>query len=135
MQGPPMSTYKDIAVFLSPGQNKWSRWFSYIGLGVGVLLLLGSIQMYININSLLKEKNSRKDGADFISVTKTITNENMGRDNRFTQDDLKEIKSQSFIEDAAPLISNQFRVKASAGNIIPFSTDLFLESLDEKFLD
>ena len=30
-----------------------SRWFSYIGLGVGVLLLLCSVQMYINIQQLL----------------------------------------------------------------------------------
>ncbi len=130
-----MPSYKNIAPFLSANQNKASRWLSYIGLGAGVLLLLCSIQMYININDLLKEKNSRKDGADFISVTKTITNDNMGKDNRFTSADLDEIKSQPFITDAAPLISNQFRVKASAGNIIPFSTDLFLESLDEKFLD
>ncbi|MEO6732838.1 MAG: FtsX-like permease family protein [Ferruginibacter sp.] len=130
-----MSSYKNIAPFLTAGQNKVSRWLSYVGLGVGVLLLLSSIQMFININGLLKEKNSRKDGADFISVTKTITNENMGKDNRFIGADLAEIKSQPFITDAAPLISNQFRVKASAGNIIPFSTDLFLESLDEKFLD
>lgn len=130
-----MLSFKNIAPFLSAGQNKLSRWLSYIGLGVGVLLLLSSIQMYININSLLKEKSSRKAGADFISVTKTITNENMGKDNRFTDADLKEIKAQPFITDAAPLISNQFRVKASAGSIIPFSTDLFLESLDEKFLD
>jgi hypothetical protein len=48
------------------------------GLGIGVLLLLCSIQMFLNINTLLKEKSTRKDGADFISVTKTITNENMG---------------------------------------------------------
>ncbi len=130
-----MLSYKNIAPFLSAGQNKLSRWLSYTGLGVGVLLLLCSIQMYININDLLKEKNSRKDGADFISVTKTITNDNMGKDNRFTEADIKEVKSQSFITDAAPLISNQFRVKASAGSIIPFSTDLFLESLDDKFLD
>ncbi|MEP7141254.1 MAG: hypothetical protein ABI707_00225 [Ferruginibacter sp.] len=130
-----MPSYKNIAPFLSASQNMLSRWLSYIGLGVGVLLLLCSIQMYVNINDLLKEKNSRKEGADFISVTKTITNDNMGKDNRFTEADIKDIRSQPFIEDAAPLISNQFRVKASAGNIIPFSTDLFLESLDEKFLD
>ena len=130
-----MSSFKNIAPFLSAGQNKASRWMSYIGLAVGVVLLLSSIQMFINIDELLKEKNSRKEGADFISVTKTITNDNMGKDNRFTEADLTEIKSQPFIEDAAPLISNQFRVKASAGNIIPFSTDLFLESLDAKFLD
>ena len=130
----PLS-FKDIAPFLYTNQNAVSRWLSYIGLGAGVLLLLCSIQMYININSLLKEKVARKTGADFISVTKTITNENMGKDNRFSPQEIKEIQSQPFVEDAAPLIANQFRVKASAGNIIPFSTDLFLESVDENFID
>jgi hypothetical protein len=128
-------TFKHIAPFLNTGQNKASRWLSYIGLGIGVLLLLCSVQMYININQLLKEKNPKKTGFDFISVTKTITDQNMGKDNRFTPDDLKEIQSQKFIDDSAPLIANQFRVKASAGNIIPFSTDLFLESINEKFID
>jgi hypothetical protein len=130
-----MLSFKHIAVFLHTGQNKASRWLSYIGLGIGVLLLLCSVQMYININQLLKERYPKKTGFDFISVTKTITDENMARDNRFTSDDLKEIQSQQFIDDAAPLIANQFRVKASAGSIIPFSTDLFLESINEKFID
>lgn len=130
-----MLSFKHIAPFLHTGQNKLSRWFSYIGLGIGVLLLLCSVQMYININQLLKERNPKKTGFDFISVTKTITDENMARDNRFTPENLKEIQSQPFIDDAAPLIANQFRVKASAGNIIPFSTDLFLESINEKFID
>ncbi|MGF2413218.1 FtsX-like permease family protein [Ferruginibacter sp.] len=130
-----MLSFKHIAPFLNTGQNKVSRWFSYIGLGIGVLLLLCSVQMYININQLLKERNPKKTGFDFISVTKIITDENMARDNRFTPDNLKEIQSQLFIDDAAPLIANQFRVKASAGNIIPFSTDLFLESINEKFID
>lgn len=127
--------FKHIAPFLHTNKNKWSRWFSYIGLGVGVLLFLGAVQMYSNINQLLKERTPKKSGFDFISVTKTITDENMGKDNRFSPDELKEIQTQTFIEDAAPLIANQFRVKASAGNIIPFSTDLFLESIDEKFID
>ena len=33
------------------------------------------------------------------------------------------------------MISNQFRAKASAGTIIPFSTDLFLESVKNDFID
>ena len=51
-----MPFFKNIAPFLSGGENRLSRWLSYIGMGVGVLLLLCSIQMYININDLLKEK-------------------------------------------------------------------------------
>jgi hypothetical protein len=128
-------SYKNIQPYLSTGQNKASRWLSYFGLCVGVILLLSSIQMYININQLLKDKNPKRNGFDFISVTKTITNENMAGDNRFTGADVKEIQSQPFVEGAAPLIANQFRVKASAGNIIPFSTDLFVESLNNTFID
>ena len=130
-----VSSYKNIRPFLYSDLNPLSRVLSYAGLGIGVLLLLCSIQMYININQLLKEKSSRKDGSDYISVTKLITNDNMGKDNSFTDSDLADLKAQPFIEAAAPLISNQFRVKASAGNIIPFSTDLFLESVDENFID
>lgn len=130
----PLS-FKDIAPLLNTSKSKISKWISYFGLGVGVVLLLSSMQMFININNLLKENNPRKKGFDFFSITKVITNENMGKDNTFKDDELEEIKKQPFIEDAAPLISNQYRVKASAGNIIPFSTDLFLESLDDAFID
>ncbi|MEO8772398.1 MAG: FtsX-like permease family protein, partial [Ferruginibacter sp.] len=66
---------------------------------------------------------------------KTITNENMGRDNRFSNTDVDELKKQTSINDAAPLLSNQFRVKGSAGSIIPFTTDLFLESVKNDFID
>jgi hypothetical protein len=127
-------SFKSIAPFLKTG-NKTARFFSYAGLAIGVMLLLCCVQMYINLNELLKEKNPRKNGFDFISVTKTITNENMGKDNRFSLQDIEEFKAQKIITDAAPLISNQFRAKASAGDIIPFSTDLFLESIQDNFID
>jgi hypothetical protein len=131
----PRLSFKTIAPFLNIGENNTSKIFSYTGLGIGLLLLLCSVQMYININDLLKEKNIRKNGYDYISVTKTITNQNMGSDNRFSEKDIAELKAQPFISDAAPLVSNEFRAKASAGSIIPFSTDLFLESVKNDFLD
>ena len=128
-------SFKHIAPFLSSKQNKLSRWLSYFGLGIGVLLLLASIQMYININSLLQNKNPKKTGYDFISITKTITNENMARDHRFTDTDLAEIKSHSFITDAGLLRANQFKVIAGAGDVIPFSTDIFVEAINNDFID
>ncbi|MEJ7627457.1 MAG: FtsX-like permease family protein [Ferruginibacter sp.] len=128
-------SFKNIAPFLRFGENRFSKLFSYAGLGIGVLLLLCCLQMFININLLLKDKNIRKNGFDYISITKTITNQNMGSDNRFSEKDIEEIKAQPFTTDAAPLLSNQFRVKASAGSIIPFTTDLFLESVKNDFID
>ncbi len=128
-------TYKNIQPLLITGKNIFSKWLGYIGLGIGVLLLLVSMQMFINIQQLLKENNPRKTGYDFISISKTITNENMGRDNTFSDSDLIRLNARPEIEAISPLIANQFRVKLSAGNIIPFSTDLFLESLDDSFID
>lgn len=122
---------------MQTGTNTSSRWFSYIGLGIGVLLLLCSIQMFINIQQLLGGESPRREGYDFISISKTITNETMGQldKNLFNENDIKEITTKPFIEGVSPLVANRFRVQLSAGDIIPFSTDMFLESLDNSFID
>ena len=128
-------SYKNIRPLIISGNNKFSKWLGYFGLGIGVLLLLVSMQMFINIQQLLKENNPRKSGYDFISISKNITNENMGKDNSFTNADLTKLKTYPGIDAISPLISNQFRVRATAGDVIPFSTDLFLESIDNGFID
>jgi hypothetical protein len=127
--------YKNIQPYLNTHQNKASRLLSYFGLCVGVVLLLCSVQLYININQLLKDKDPKRNGYDFIPVTKTITNENMTDDNRFTMAEIGDLKKQAFIDDIAPSVANQFKLRASAGSLLPFSTDLFAEALDEKFID
>ncbi|MCS3796610.1 hypothetical protein [Niastella sp. OAS944] len=130
-------SFKPIRTLLQTGTNTGSRWFSYIGLGIGVLLLLCSIQMYINIQQLLGGETQRKEGYDFISISKTITNETMGQleKNLFNENDIKDISNKPFVQGVSPLTANRFRVQLSAGDIIPFSTDMFLESLDDKFID
>lgn len=131
----PLS-YKNIEPLIISGKNIFSKWLGYFGLGIGVLLLLVSMQMFVNIQQLLKENNPRKSGGyDFISISKTITNENMGKDNTFSNSDLLNLEKQPTISGVAPLISNKFRVRATAGDIIPFSTDLFLESINDNFID
>jgi hypothetical protein len=128
-------SFKNIAPYLNMGQNRFSRAISYTGLGIGVLLLLCSVQLYVNINQLIKDRNPRKDGYDFISVTKKITNENMGQNHSFSEADINEMKAKPFIEDATPLVANQFLVKATGGSTLPFTSDLFLEAIDNRFLD
>jgi hypothetical protein len=130
-------SFKPIRPLLQTATSATSRWFSYIGLGIGVLLLLCSVQMFINIQQLLGKDSVRKDGFDFISITKTITNETMGqlKKNSFQDADVAELKSKPFISDVAPLIANRFRVQLSGGEQIPFRTDFVLESIENQFLD
>ncbi|MEO8963027.1 MAG: FtsX-like permease family protein [Ginsengibacter sp.] len=129
-------TYKKIQPLIISDKNVFSKWSGYFGLWIGVVLLLVSIQLFINIQQLLKENTPRKSGGyDFISISKTITNDNMGKDNSFTETDLSKLKKQPDIADVAALISNKFRIQATAGDLIPFSTDLFLESINDNFID
>lgn len=130
-------SFAPIKPLLQTGTKAASRWASYIGLGVGVLLLLCSVQMYINVQQLLKDKTVGRSGFDFISITKKVTNESAGdpEKNVFSEDELAEIKKQTFLEDAAPLIASQFHIKISGGEILPVSTDFFLESLEDGFID
>ena len=126
---------KHIAPYLNIHQNKLSRRFSYIGLGIGVLLLLCSLQLFVNINHLMKERSPKKSNYDFISITKRISNENMGKDNSFSPADIEDLKKQPFITDATPLLANRFIVSATGGAALPFSTDIFLEAIDPAFMD
>jgi hypothetical protein len=130
-------SFKPIKPLLQTGTNSASRWFSYAGLGIGVLLLLCSIQMFINIQRLLKEGSIRKDGFDYISITKSVTNETMGTPdkNQFSDKDLAELRAQPFIDGVSPLLPNDFRVTLGAGSVLAFNTDMFLETLDDDFID
>ncbi len=132
-----MPSYKPISQLLQTGSNAWSRRFSYIGLGIGILLLLASLQMFINLQQLMRTGSIRKEGFDYISITRSVTNENMGQKEKhlFTRAMVDSIRQLPFISDAAPLEANLFQVELSAGGILPFSTNLFVESIEDRFLD
>jgi hypothetical protein len=117
------------------GQNTSSRLFSYVGLGIGVLLLMCSVQLFININQLLRDRNPVKSGYDFIAITKKITNENIADDHSFSPAEVADLKAQKFIEDATPMVSNKFVASASGGAALPFTSDIFLEAIDNEFID
>lgn len=128
-------SFKPIRPLLHTGTNAASRWFSYIGLGIGVLLLLASAQMFINIQQMLGGNVIRKHGFDFISVSKKVTNESMARAemNLIYPQEIDELKKQSFIDGVAPLVANEFHVQLGIPGIL--KTDLFLETLDNEFID
>jgi len=126
-------SFKPIKPLLQTGTKASSRWLSYIGLGAGVLLLLVSVQMFINLDQLLNKVNTRKDGFDFISISKKINDENQTIKSVFSTQEIKELQSKPFVDGVAPLIANEFRVHISAQGI--FGTDLFLETLENEFID
>jgi len=130
-------SFSTLKPLFRTGGNTASRLLSYTGLGIGVLLLLCSAQMYVNVQGILQRNQVQKSGYDFISVTRKVTDATMGQPekNRFHAPQIAEMNRQPFVEDVAPLLANRFRVQLTGGELIPFSTDLFLESLNEAFID
>ncbi len=128
-------SFKTIAPYLQTAGNRSSRVFSYLGLGIGVLLLLCSIQLFVNLNQLMKERNAKKTGYDYIAISKKVSDSNIGQELSFSNAEIETLKAQPFIEDATPLIANKFIVSATGGSALPFSTDIFLEAIDNSFID
>ncbi len=130
-------SFKPIKPLLQTGAGAVSRWFSFVGLGLGVLLLLCSIQMFVNIQQLMKGNTAGKNGFDYIAVTKKVTNENMGQAVKtfFTPADIEELRAKKFVTDVAPLVSTNFQLELTGPDMLPFKTNLFLESIPAGFID
>ena len=129
--------FKPVRSLLQTGTSAASRWLSYAGLGIGVLLLFCSIQMLVNIHQLLKGNIIHKNGYDYISITKKVTLENIGDFERsfFDQHEIDELKSKPFIDDVAPLMSTQFQLEIVMPGVFSTPTTLYLEALRPDFID
>ena len=85
------------------------------------------------MQKLTKEGNVRRNGFDYIAITKETSTRSS--QTMFNQDEINEIKGQPFVEDVAPVIASQFKVQLSAGDLLPLTTDFFLETVNTQFLD
>jgi len=108
-------------------------WFAYIGFAVGMLILLGALQLYGQLSALL---SSQKKMGGYVLVSKQV---NMGntlffsRPN-FSTSEIADLKAQKFVDSVAPVTANQYEVSAyveQAG----FYSELFFEAVEKKFLD
>jgi hypothetical protein len=132
-----MLSFKPIRSLLQTGTNTASRWLSYVGLGIGVLLLFCSIQMLVNVHELLKGNIIRKGGYDYISITKKITLENVAdyETSYFNEQEIGELRTKPFIADVAPLVSTQFQLELIVPGVFTTPTTLYVEGLRTDFID
>lgn len=113
--------------------------FAVFGSIVGLILLMASMEFYLDIKAVLNE-NKDLIKPDYLIVNKKVTALNttgFGK-STFSDGDLADISSQKFVKTISPFISNGFEVKAFSDpgfNVPKIYTDMFFESLPDEFLD
>lgn len=106
-----------------------------LGLSVALVLILSAVQIQANYNSLLHGKNNQDSIANFLLVNKTVTSENAGSAG-MTAEDIADLKRQPFTEALGMLTASRFKLSAEgASNAMPFTSDLFFESVPDEFID
>ncbi|NJO01951.1 MAG: hypothetical protein HC880_09885 [Bacteroidia bacterium] len=115
-------------------RNNTQTLFAGVGFLLGLLLLLVSLQLYLQINRLLQ---SREKFTEYLILSKKIGLNNtllLSRAN-FSPPEIEDLREQSFVEKVGIFTSNQFEVRAYSKGNLPFLTELFFESVPNEFLD
>lgn len=106
---------------------------------IGLSIVLLSIQFYKDIDPIFSEKdNLFKD--DYITITKQIglLNTVSNKSSAFSTSEISDLKKQNFVKDVGGFTPSLFSVFAGINNSemgIKFSTEMFFESVPNKFID
>ncbi len=105
-----------------------------VGLLLGMLMLLFSLQLYLQIQRLL---NPESTNPEYLVLSKKINlgNTLMLSRAEFKQSEVEALKEQPFTTDLGEFTANQFEVAAFLSGSISFSSELFFESVPSQFLD
>lgn len=111
---------------------------AWISLYAGTTLLLASVMIWWNLTLLLKG-NAEQDslGSSFITIGKRVTNEKMGNPNLtvFSDSEIAALQQIPGVTATGVLSSGQFPASISLSGRMDFSSDLFLSSVPDIFLD
>lgn len=122
---------------LIKNQDKKQLMIAIIGAFMGITFLITSIHYITKINEF--GKGSDMLGPNTIIVQKKVTNSsslNLTKTD-FSLREIKKMKSETFISDIQPVISNNFDISFETSDpLVPyFRTDVFIQTVDQTFLD
>jgi hypothetical protein len=118
-------------------QDKKQLVIAMIGSVLGITFLIASIHYLIKVDQFGKGADIL--GPNTIIVQKKVSNSsslNLSKTD-FSPRELEKIKAESFIQDVKPVISNNFDVSFQTNDpLVPyFRSDVFIQTIDESFLD
>ena len=118
-------------------QSKTQLVIALLGTFLGVLFLLVSVHYLLKVNQF--GKGSEMLGPNTLIIQKKVSASTTLQlaSTSFTEHEIKVIKKKTFIHEVQPVLSNNFGVEfATSDPMLPyFRSDVFIQSVDARFLD
>lgn len=120
-----------IDTLLKKQVDKSQLIFFALSSSLGLAILLIVIQLFIDTRSVFNSEN------DLLGNQNLIIYKDLGRDNAFTNQEIKELQQQPFINKTGGFTHGTYRVLASVTlpNYTGISTEMFLEAVGDQFID
>ena len=116
-------------------KNKSQLVLALFGLGTGMLLVLGSVQIQMNYNHLLSGHASKDSVANFLVVNKKLTDQNLSS-STLSAKELSDLGQQPFVQKMGVLKPSRFKASIeSSSSAFPFYTDVSFETVPDEFID
>jgi hypothetical protein len=126
-------TQKILDKILWKGKSKWLMVGAAFGAFIGFFLLLSTLQFFFDVQKMLKGDANPSD--QYVQINKKVNLFNtLGVKAGFSDADIEEMESKSFIESVGKFTANDFRAGASS-DMLGFYTELFFEAVPSEFLD
>jgi hypothetical protein len=122
---------------LFQNQDKTQLFIAVLGSVIGMIFLISSIHYLIRVNEFGKGEEIL--GPNTMIIQKKVSNSSSLKitKNDFSNEEIERFKNESFVADAQAVICNNFNVLLLTDDpLVPkFSSDVFLQTVNAKFLD
>jgi hypothetical protein len=122
---------------LFKNQDRKQLIIAMIGSFLGITFLITSIHFLIRVNEF-GEGNEILGPNTIIVQKKVSTSSTLGlTSTTFSENEIKKIKAEKFIEEVKPVISNNFDISIQTDDpLVPyFRSDVFIQTVDPSFID
>ena len=117
-------------------QGKWQFLFAGAGFWIGLVIMLLSVQVYLDLKTLV-ERRQKDEKSEYIIINKEVSLLNTldKTISGFTADEIQALRNQEYFLSVGEFRTNNFSIEANLQMQLGFSTDIFFESVPDPFID
>lgn len=124
-----------VKKLLHKGRSVWQMAGASLAAVIGLFLLFFALQVWLDLQALNQRKGTDGNASQYLLLNKKVGMLSMLSGSKgFTEEELEDLKLQSWCKGIGSFQPNSYKVSASS-KTLGFYTDLFFEAVPDDFLD